>query len=105
MYSLPEEVDRIIPDSRPDSNLIAAYDQEAGTLWLIARAGERYRAFIVDAPAGEASVIFDLLRMKQRVSYWTIRLQPFAPLDRAIFLMLHQFFNRPAQDSHAAPER
>ncbi|WP_343425586.1 ATP-binding protein, partial [Candidatus Amarolinea dominans] len=27
---------------------------------LIARAGERYRAFVVDAPAGEASVVFDL---------------------------------------------
>ena len=27
---------------------------------LITRAGERYRAFVVDAPAGEASVVFDL---------------------------------------------
>ena len=27
---------------------------------LIACAGDRYRAFVVDAPAGEASVIFDL---------------------------------------------
>ena len=27
---------------------------------LITRAGDRYRAFVVDAPAGEASVIFDL---------------------------------------------
>ena len=27
---------------------------------LLARAGERYRAFVVDAPAGEASVVFDL---------------------------------------------
>lgn len=27
---------------------------------LIARSGDRYRAFVMDAPAGEASVIFDL---------------------------------------------
>ena len=27
---------------------------------LLARAGARYRAFVVDAPAGEASVVFDL---------------------------------------------
>ena len=27
---------------------------------LITRAGARYRAFVVDAPAGEASVLFDL---------------------------------------------
>ena len=27
---------------------------------FITRAGERYRAFVVDAPAGEASVLFDL---------------------------------------------
>lgn len=26
---------------------------------LITRAGERYRAFVVDAPAGEDSVVFD----------------------------------------------
>lgn len=30
---------------------------------LIARAGERSRAFVVDAPAGEVSVIFDLPRV------------------------------------------
>jgi hypothetical protein len=27
---------------------------------LITRAGPHYRAFVVDAPAGEASVLFDL---------------------------------------------
>lgn len=27
---------------------------------LIARAGEGYRSFVVDAPAGEGSVLFDL---------------------------------------------
>jgi hypothetical protein len=27
---------------------------------LITRAGDRYRAFVVDAPAGDASVVFDL---------------------------------------------
>ena len=27
---------------------------------LITRAGEHYRAFVVDAPTGEASIIFDL---------------------------------------------
>ena len=30
---------------------------------LITRAGERYRAFVVDAPAGEDSVVFDLPRV------------------------------------------
>ena len=30
---------------------------------LITRAGEHYRAFVVDAPAGEASIVFDLPRV------------------------------------------
>lgn len=30
---------------------------------LITRAGERYRAFVVDAPAGRVSVIFGLPRV------------------------------------------
>ena len=30
---------------------------------LIPRAGERYRAFVVEAPAGGVSVVFPLLRV------------------------------------------
>ena len=32
---------------------------------LITRAGDRYRAFVVDAPEGEASVLFHLAQVNQ----------------------------------------
>lgn len=57
-----------VSDFHQDSTLIVgvpAYNAHicANFDLLLTRAGEHYRAFVVDAPAGRVSVVFDLPRV------------------------------------------